>query len=49
MDHFHDKRFPGESEAYRAERDQLLAAEMELRKHIEAVAAQRRRLPMGAG
>ncbi len=47
MENFHDKRFPGESEEYRAERDKLIAAEIELRNHIEDVAAQRRRLPMG--
>lgn len=43
----HDKRFPGESEVYRVARDKLLAAEMDLRRQIEAVAAQRRALPPG--
>ena len=47
MNNFHDRRFPGESEAYRAERDKLIAAEIKLRNHIEEVAAQRRDLPMG--
>ena len=43
----HDKRCPGESEVYRAARDKLLAAEMDLRKQVETVAAQRRALPPG--
>jgi predicted dithiol-disulfide oxidoreductase (DUF899 family) len=43
----HDVRFPGESDEYRAARDRLLQAEVELRAHIEAVAAQRRELPLG--
>jgi len=47
MENFHDKRFPGETNEYRAERNKLIAAEIGLRKHIEEVAAQRRRLPMG--
>ncbi|MFZ2650546.1 MAG: DUF899 family protein [Burkholderiaceae bacterium] len=44
----HEVRFPGESAAYRKARDDLLRAEMALRGQIEAVAAQRRALPMGA-
>ncbi len=40
-------RYPNESAAYRAARDELLAAEVELRAHIERVAAQRRALPPG--
>ncbi len=40
-------RFPGESTAYRTARDELLAAEVELRRTIEAVAAKRRTLPLG--
>ncbi len=40
-------RFPGESAAYRAARTALLAEEIELRRHIERVAAQRRALPPG--
>ena len=43
----HSIRFPGESGAYRAVRDELLEAEMELRRNIEAVAAKRRQLPLG--
>ena len=41
-------RIPGESAAYRAARTALLAEEIELRRHIERVAAQRRALPPGA-
>ncbi|CAN7152270.1 DUF899 domain-containing protein [Trinickia sp. LjRoot230] len=40
-------RFPGESPEYRAARNALLEAEIELRRHIERVAAQRRALPLG--
>jgi predicted dithiol-disulfide oxidoreductase (DUF899 family) len=40
-------RFPHESEAYRQARDALLAEEIELRRHIERVAEQRRALPPG--
>jgi predicted dithiol-disulfide oxidoreductase (DUF899 family) len=40
-------RFPNESEEYRSARDALLAEEIELRRHIERVAAQRRKLPSG--
>jgi predicted dithiol-disulfide oxidoreductase (DUF899 family) len=47
MRQLHDERFPGESDAYRAARDELLAAEMDLRKQTEAVAAMRRALPLG--
>jgi predicted dithiol-disulfide oxidoreductase (DUF899 family) len=43
----HDVRLPGESEEYRRERDRLLEAEIQLRRQIEAVAAQRRGLPLG--
>ncbi len=39
--------FPNESAAYRAARNALLAEEIELRRHVERVAAQRRKLPMG--
>ena len=35
----HDIRHPGETDAYRTKRDELLEAEMELRAKIEAVAA----------
>jgi len=40
-------RFPNESEAYRQARQALLAEEIELRRHIERVAEQRRALPPG--
>jgi predicted dithiol-disulfide oxidoreductase (DUF899 family) len=43
----HDIRFPGESDEYRRERNSLLEAEVELRRAIERVAAQRRSLPPG--
>jgi predicted dithiol-disulfide oxidoreductase (DUF899 family) len=43
----HDFRFPGESAEYRAARDELLRAEIELRRATEAVAARRRALPPG--
>lgn len=41
------RRFPGESPEYRRARNALLAQEIELRRHIERVAAQRRALPPG--
>ena len=40
-------RFPGESEGYRTARNELLAAESELRRNIESVASKRRKLPLG--
>lgn len=40
-------RFPNEPAAYRSAREALLRAEKDLRKQIEAVAAQRRALPPG--
>ncbi|HXP00391.1 MAG TPA: DUF899 family protein [Luteibacter sp.] len=40
-------RMPNESAEYRAARTALLAEEIELRRHIERVAAQRRALPPG--
>jgi predicted dithiol-disulfide oxidoreductase (DUF899 family) len=43
----HDARFPGESSGYREARNQLLEAEIELRRRIEEVAALRRKLPLG--
>jgi predicted dithiol-disulfide oxidoreductase (DUF899 family) len=43
----HDRVLPGESAAYRRARNELLAAEIELRRRIEAVAALRRGLPLG--
>ena len=39
--------FPNESPDYRAARDRLLQAEIELRRQLEAVAALRRELPAG--
>lgn len=47
MPKYHDKRFPGESDDYRRKRDELLEAEIELRKQIEEVARQRRSMPLG--
>lgn len=43
----HDIRFPGESDEYRQARNALLESEVALRGQIEAVAAQRRELPLG--
>jgi predicted dithiol-disulfide oxidoreductase (DUF899 family) len=40
-------RFPNESPQYRAARTRLLARELELRRHMEAVAAELRALPPG--
>jgi predicted dithiol-disulfide oxidoreductase (DUF899 family) len=40
-------RFPNESAEYRRARNELLGAEIELRRHIERVAEQRRALPPG--
>jgi predicted dithiol-disulfide oxidoreductase (DUF899 family) len=40
-------RFPGESEAYRRARNALLIREVELRRMMESVAAERRALPPG--
>lgn len=45
--HRNQVRFPNESRAYRQARSALLAEEIELRRHIERVAAQRRQLPPG--
>jgi predicted dithiol-disulfide oxidoreductase (DUF899 family) len=41
------KPFPNDSAEYREARTALLAEEIELRRHIERVAAQRRELPLG--
>ena len=41
------KPFPNDSAEYRSARTALLAEEIELRRHIERVAAQRRALPPG--
>jgi predicted dithiol-disulfide oxidoreductase (DUF899 family) len=43
----HTVRFPAETDEYRRARDELLEAEIDLRRHIEAVAAKRRTLPLG--
>jgi predicted dithiol-disulfide oxidoreductase (DUF899 family) len=43
----HNVRFPGEPPSYRAARNKLLDAEIEMRRAIESVAAQRRSLPLG--
>jgi predicted dithiol-disulfide oxidoreductase (DUF899 family) len=43
----HTYRFPGESDAYRSARNELLQAEMNLRRNIAEVAALRRKLPLG--
>jgi predicted dithiol-disulfide oxidoreductase (DUF899 family) len=43
----HSFRFPGETEAYRRSRNQLLQAEVYLRRRVEEVAALRRQLPLG--
>ena len=43
----HDVRYPGETDSYRSKRDELLNAEIELRRQTEAVAALRRKLPLG--
>lgn len=42
-----EARFPNESDEYRQARNALLAEEIELRRHIERVAEQRRALPPG--
>ena len=43
----HAVRFPNESPDYRAARDEILQAEIALRRRVEEVAAMRRRLPLG--
>ena len=47
MGKYHERTFPGESAEYRQARDELLAAEIELRAQVEKVAALRRQLPVG--
>jgi predicted dithiol-disulfide oxidoreductase (DUF899 family) len=47
MGQLHDKSYPGESANYRAARDELLKAEMELRRKNSDVAAMRAALPLG--
>jgi len=43
----HGLNYPNESAEYRSARTALLAEEIELRRHIERVAEQRRALPLG--
>jgi predicted dithiol-disulfide oxidoreductase (DUF899 family) len=43
----HTQRWPGESDEYRRARNELLAAELELRRQVTRVAAMRARLPLG--
>lgn len=43
----HDKRYPGESDNYRTARNELLDAEISLRRQVEQVAEMRRQLPLG--
>jgi predicted dithiol-disulfide oxidoreductase (DUF899 family) len=45
----HPNKFPGESASYREARNQLLQAEVALRRNIEEVATLRRALPLGGG
>jgi predicted dithiol-disulfide oxidoreductase (DUF899 family) len=44
----HSFRFPGENDPYRRARNNLLQAEIDLRRRVEEVAALRRQLPLGA-
>ena len=39
--------YPNESAEYRAARNELIVEEIELRRHLERVASQRRALPTG--
>ncbi len=43
----HSTEFPGETAEYRRARNKLLQAEVKLRRQIEAVAEERRSLPLG--
>jgi hypothetical protein len=45
----HDVTFPNESASYRVARNDLLKAEMDLRRQIEHVATMRAKLPPGGG
>lgn len=47
MSSIHSIRFPHESDDYREARNELLRAELDLRRRLEEVAALRRRLPLG--
>jgi predicted dithiol-disulfide oxidoreductase (DUF899 family) len=46
-DSLHSVRFPGETDAYRKARNELLKAEIELRRKTEDLATRRRELPLG--
>ncbi len=48
MQNYHDKRFPGESDTYRQARNELLEAEINLRRQAEEVNSLRRGLPYSA-
>lgn len=47
MKKYHDKTFPNENKSYRDARNQLLEAEINLRRQAEEVSALRRKLPNG--
>jgi len=47
MTQLHSFHFPGETDSYRQSRNELLQAEIDLRRHVEKVAALRRQLPVG--
>jgi len=47
MSLLHSVRFPNESDDFRSARNELLDAEIELRRAVELVAAKRRALPIG--
>ena len=44
---YHSFHFPGETGSYRRTRNELLQAEIDLRRRVEEVAALRRQLPLG--
>jgi predicted dithiol-disulfide oxidoreductase (DUF899 family) len=46
-DTVHDKKFPGESDQYRAARNSLLKQEIDLRQKIEDIGKMRMALPLG--
>ena len=47
MGQYHDLTFPNETSDYRAARDALLTAEIELRRQAEKVSSLRQALPLG--
>jgi predicted dithiol-disulfide oxidoreductase (DUF899 family) len=47
MPNLHSFHFPNETNSYRKSRNELLQAEIGLRRHVEQVAALRRQLPLG--